>query len=144
LANGRIAERTRMPLVANHVECLCGPSETRALEALARGREAACGRGLVGAIGVVEAPLGAPHNVGRQRRVGLAARRLEGLLVHVERRRLLEEAERALDLPTQVGGRGDAGLKEDERKGRKASGRREPTHEILPHPSTRDGPYLIL
>jgi hypothetical protein len=138
LAHRRVTERARGPLVADHVERVRGPAEARALVALACGRLTASRRRLVGAVRVVQLPLGAPHDIGRQWRVGLAARGREGLLVHGECRRLLEETERVLHLPDDIGGGRSANLKESgERNGDKPSGRREPTHEISPAPSTR-------
>ena len=135
-AHAHVAERSRVALVAGRLERLRGPAEARALIARALGVVAAAGARFVGAFRIVQAALGAPHNVRGQRRIRLAAHRLIRLLMQCERRRLLKEAERILHLPDDVGGRGCADLNEKERKGSKPKGRREPTHEYLPHPST--------
>src|SRR5262249_10527013 len=96
-------------VVAGLAHSLRRPAHPALLVALAGGRRAAIGRGGVLAIGIVERPLGAPDDVGRQRRSGIATYRVERGLVQRERLRRLEEPERVLDLPNQVSGmaRGD-------------------------------------
>src|SRR5438128_1945360 len=58
---------------------------------------------MVPAIGIVQPALGAPDDVGGDRLLGVAADVLVGGLVERERLALLEQPERALDLPDQVG-----------------------------------------
>src|SRR5262245_14387966 len=111
LADRRVAPRAAVAVVAGLAYGLRRPAHPRLLIALAgRCRAAVRRRGIL-AIGIVERPLGAPDDVRRQRVRGIAARCVEGGLVQRERLGRLEEPERVLDLPDQIGGKAGADRK---------------------------------
>ncbi len=110
-ADRRVAARTPVAVVAGLAHRLRRPAHPRLLIALARRCRAAVGRRGILAIGIVERPLGPPDDVRRQRGRGVAARRVEGGLMQRERFGRLEEPERVLDLPDQIGGRSRADRK---------------------------------
>ncbi len=100
-------------VVARLAHGLRGPAQAALLVALAAGGGAAVRVGGILAIGIVETALGAPDDIRGQRRRRVAARRVERGLMQRERAGRLEEPERALDLPDQVGrlarGHGETG-----------------------------------
>src|SRR5213075_3373106 len=96
LAYAHVAEWAGVALVAGRLKRLRGPAEARPLVPGALGVITAAGARLVGAIRIIQPPLGAPNNIRGERRIRLAADRVERLFMQREGRRLLEEAERVL------------------------------------------------